>query len=439
MNIGATKLGRYKIVDILFQGGEGFTAKARDETTGKDVAIKELVIPRQDAAARTRIARFERAGTLRINHPNVVDPIDFGEDGGAYYLVTPFIDGASLDRLVQDHSGRLSYELVQTILIHVASGLEAIHAHQIVHRDCKPGNILIDLQGTARIIDFGICRNIHENTVTSEHGLLGTLSWMSPEQLTDAQKVDARSDLYSLGVIAYVLLTGHSPVGGTATREIVTSILQHTPPSPRSLNPSVPAHLDQVCMNLLVKEPRQRVQSAAEVVQRLGQQQSAGRAAPPAAVDASPAAFCVSCGVRMPAGGCYCVVCGASANTARNHEPHCLACGTAVGRQQRCPGCHRVFSAENHRLVFRTGPLTGFAFRIPQGQFEVGRDTLRGLDQHISRRHLTVQSCNGQVQVHDAGSANHTFIGGQRIASWTLLHAGCEIRIAGNTATYLKN
>ena len=424
MEIGELILGRYEIVDLLPNGGQASLAKATDRKTGQFVAVKRLSATPDQSNYREELARFQRAGRMRIGHPAVVDPIECAEEGGQWYIIMPYIEGVNLEQFVAQHGGRLLAEKAIPIIEGVAGGLEAIHRHGVVHRDLKPLNIVIDLQGLPHIVDLGICHKMGEATITKGSGLIGTLQWMSPEQVSKPGSEDERSDLYALGVIMYYSLTGISPVKGDEAGAIAVSICRDVPPEPRQVLGTIPAPLSQACMKLMAKRPEDRFQTAEAFLKVLKGQPS----------NVGAGGFCTSCGAPAEAGAKFCRYCGAELGV-RPRPARCLACGGEAGEASTCPKCRRPFTAD-HRLLFGTGTLTGMTFRIPEGNYVVGRDALSERDLHISREHFRVQCLISSVFVEDAGSTNKTYVAGHPADQFMPLVAGLEFALAGNTATY---
>lgn len=428
MSIGQIVLGRYRIDDLIGLGGEGWLAKALDQQTGQTVAVKQLELPPAAADRAARVARFQRAAQTRIGHPGVVDPLDHGEDQGVHYMVMPFIAGVDLEAYTQQHGGHLPVEIAVPLIAALAEALAAIHQQGIVHRDLKPANILIDTGGQTHIIDFGICRNLNDKTIVDGGGIIGTYLWMSPEQAWGAGPVDHRSDLYALGTVFYYTLTGTPAAAGADLASLTAAIRLIVPPPPRQLIPSIPPQVDQACMQLLAKRPEDRFQSAGEFCRAL-----TGSGPAPAQVSASA---CPSCGLPQFPDVDFCPRCGACFKPPSNGGVYCIACGSAAASEACCPSCHRIFSRCQHRLVFTSGPLTGLTFRIPEGQYEVGREHLLHRDRHISRCHARISCCNGSVFLQDAGSANKTYVAGRLASAPLQLQPGAEVRIAGNQAIF---
>jgi hypothetical protein len=427
--IGLVVLDRYEILEPLGQGGQAILAKALDKKTGKVVVIKLLLASPGDVGYDEAVARFKRAAQIGINHPNVVDPIDYQERDGQHFIIMPFVEGITLAGKMLKSGGKLPVKETEVILTDTAHGLGAIHDKRYVHRDIKPENIMIRPDNHACILDLGICRFTSEKTITSGQQILGSLPWMSPEQVQHPEQVDGRSDLYSLGVIGYVMLTGTPPVRGNKPDEIVTSIFTYVPPPPRQLDPAIPVHLDQACMRLLEKLPENRFQTAQEFIAAL-----AGTTPV-----AAPSRFCTGCGTPTQTGARYCHNCGTALAALQNQPARCLACGRPTGQETLCTACGRPFGNSRHHLCFTTGSLAGMTFRVPEGIFSVGRNELSPKNFHISKQHFFVACTNGTVCVQDAGSINKTFVAGRFAQGPVLLLQGQEVCIAGNKATYNHN
>lgn len=428
MNIGQTYLGKYVVKDLIGAGAEGLVAKAEEVPTGNTVAIKAIECRPGTPGYEQRLARCQRAASLRIGGSVVVDPIDSGQEDGWFYIVMSFVAGLNLQSFVKSHGGKLPVDLAVALLRSLAEGLDAAHGKQVVHRDLKPDNIIVDDLNRAHVLDFGICRLTSEKTITESDGILGTLHWLSPEQVVHSA-VDHRSDLYTLGALFYYMLTGRGPVEGDDTSAVVLSICRTIPPSPRQIQPAIPPHIDRVCMKLLAKRPEDRFQTASEICTALNGVHAT----------AQPGRSCCSCATVIQPGYRYCPACGATQLSDSNGVLFCLACGCVAGTESNCPGCRRTFSRHEHRLVFRAGTLSGSSFRIPEGMFDVGREQLRGRDQQISRRHFRVACCDGTLSIEDAGSTNKTYLAGQMADHPVQLQSGQDLAIAGNIATYTCN
>jgi len=428
--IGQIIHGRYEVVDLVDFGGEGTVAKALDSQTNNSVAVKQLSACPGSSGYQEQLARFQRSARIVINHPNVIDPIDYCEEGGDHYLITPFVEGLNLERFLRANGPKLSIDQAVYITIEVAKGLKAIHDKGIVHRDIKPQNIIIRTGGAPCIIDLGICRNTNEKTITSKNGLIGSLQWMSSEQASSPGSEDYRSDFYSLGAVFYLMLTGHPPVQGSDPASIILSICQYIPKAPHQMDPAVPLGISQICMVMLAKQRGNRFQAADDIINAFAAEKPSNQGIP----------CCPACGLQLPSGSRFCHTCGASLDSQVRSEPaRCFACGFPVGEVGTCTNCNRCFSQLDHRLSFLTGSLTGSVFRIPEGIFVVGRPELSPRDFHISRQHVSVACSNGSIFIQDAGSTNNTYVSGQVAINLTQLKESQQVCIANNIATYSHN
>ena len=422
IRIGEMILGRYEVTEYLPGGGQAILMKGIDKQTGDVVAIKQLAASPGGSSYDEELARFRRAAQIRIEHPNDVDPIDYGEEAGDHFMIMPFIEGSDLEDYLNQQGGRLSFDEAVSIACELALALKAAHDKGYVHRDIKPQNIRIALDGSVHLLDFGICRILTEKTITSGTGILGTLPYMSPEQLDPNQSEDHGADLYSVGVVLYRMLTGSLPVQGDTVSSVVGSICCQTPPPPRQLDPSIPEHVDRACMRLLAKHRDTRFQSAEEFLQAIQG-------------TAPKTGSCPSCSAQSYPNAGYCHSCGAELNGGRALLL-CLACGTTIGQEPDCPGCGRPFGHSDHRLHFMRGSLTGRVYRIPEGIYCIGRDQLNQRDQEISRHHCYVTCTDGMVVIQDAGSTNHTFVGNEFAGGPIILAPNLQLHIARNVATY---
>lgn len=284
--VGQVLDGRYEIVAPIASGGMGAVFRARRLLLGDEVAIK-IIRPDQLApASRERFMRESRA-CARLRHPNIVSIFDFDVDpDGHPFLVMELLSGRSLKDDIADRGG-LEIGEVEAILPPLCQALQLAHAAGVVHRDLKPANIIAHEfapgERVHKIVDFGVA-NIRESTdetrLTGAHQFLGTVAYASPEQLTGAA-VDARSDVYSLGIVAFEMLTGRVPFEGDDPLSVVTRHLTMAAPRASSLRPEVPRHLDEAIARALAKSPGDRWQSIAKFGAAIS-----GGASPAAAVHA---------------------------------------------------------------------------------------------------------------------------------------------------------
>ncbi|HEY2218444.1 MAG TPA: Stk1 family PASTA domain-containing Ser/Thr kinase [Gaiellaceae bacterium] len=254
--------GRYRIVRKLGSGGMADVYLAEDQELGRRVAIK--ILDGRHANDDQFIERFRREAknAAALNHPNIVSIYDRGEAEDTYYIAMEYLDGRTLKELIVGHGQapvRVAVEYARQIL----SALRFAHRHGIVHRDIKPHNVLVDREGRVKVTDFGIAR-AGTSQMTETGSIVGTAQYLSPEQARGGE-VDQRSDLYSLGVVLYELLTGKTPFEGDTPVEIAMKHLSATPQTPSELRSDIPPELDMVILRALAKNPDERYQSADEM------------------------------------------------------------------------------------------------------------------------------------------------------------------------------
>lgn len=268
--IGKT-LGGYEIIEALASGGMGTVYKARHTRLEKVVALKVLAQKMQ--LVDEYVERFHREALLaaKLEHPNIVRIYDYGQQDNTFYFVMQFVEGESLTELV-DRKGKLSHKDAVRMVTEIAKGLERAHDHGLIHRDIKPDNVLISKRKEVLITDFGLVKEdtaAVDSSLTAGGAILGTPAYMSPEQCQGLPDVDGRTDLYSLGLIFYRLVTGHVPVKGETAMQIMHNRILEDPPEPRSLNPAITLEVNQLLKDLLQREPDARIPTATALLERL--------------------------------------------------------------------------------------------------------------------------------------------------------------------------
>ncbi|MBF2052084.1 MAG: serine/threonine protein kinase [Candidatus Sericytochromatia bacterium] len=288
-----SKIAQYDILGELGRGGMGVVYDAIDPRLDRHVAIKVIELPNDpnmtDATRMELVERFKREAkaSAKLNHPNIVSIFDFGDYEGRYYMVMEFLQGRNLSELLKIHSP-MSVPVALKALIQTCDALDFAHHQGIIHRDIKPANIVILDNGTTKLADFGIARLEASNSdLTKAGSILGSLLYISPEQLMSPKDVDKRADIYSLGVTAYELLTGQLPYSGSNIGEIVMKIMQSEPPLPSELNREIPAGLDEIIFKAMAKTAEARYDTARDfaealkgVLNRIGGQSAVEQAMP---------------------------------------------------------------------------------------------------------------------------------------------------------------
>ncbi len=251
--------GPYRIEGELGEGGMGFVFRATAGATG-EVALKVA----KPEMARDEIfrKRFDREARIasQVDHPHVVPVVDVGEQGGLPYMAQRFIRGGSLDEKIKD-GGPLDLQTAVSICTAVATGLDALHAAGLIHRDVKPANILLDEAGTAYIADFGLAKDRQGSVLTKAGQTLGSMDYMPPEQIR-GEEVSAASDVYALGCVMFECMAGHPPFADRQGMRILWAHLQEEPPNPLAERADVPADVAWALLRALEKEPEKRPPTA---------------------------------------------------------------------------------------------------------------------------------------------------------------------------------
>jgi eukaryotic-like serine/threonine-protein kinase len=261
---------RYRLDEVIGRGGMSTVYRATDLSLDRTVAVKVALDPLVEKSP-IYLARFTREAqsAASLNDPAVVTVYDAGADGPTRFIVMEYVRGRSLAEIMSDHRPLDPTEAVR-IAEQVAGALSAAHAAGIVHRDIKPGNIMIADDGSVKVLDFGIARALEGQALTQTATVLGTSAYMSPEQAL-GQPVDARSDIYSLGCVLYEMLTGEPPFVADVAAAVLHQHVRVAPKPARERNPSIPPALDALVMQMIAKSPGDRPQTAAEVHDRLAQ------------------------------------------------------------------------------------------------------------------------------------------------------------------------
>ncbi len=235
---------RYEIIEKIGAGGMSDVFKARDHILGRNVAIKVL---KQEFAADVNFVtkfRTEAQSAAGLEHPNIVNIYDVGSEEGIYFIVMEYVEGVTLKTYIEKKV-QLTYKEAVSIAIQVGRGIEAAHAKHIIHRDIKPQNILISTEGKAKVTDFGIARAVSSNTISAD--VMGSVHYSSPEQARNGF-VDGKSDIYSLGIVMYEMVTGRVPFDGDTTVAVAIQHLQEEMVPPSNYAPNLPVSLEKIIL-----------------------------------------------------------------------------------------------------------------------------------------------------------------------------------------------
>ncbi len=266
-NTGHMLSERYEIINSIGEGGMANVYLAFDTILQRKVAIKVLRGDLSGDDLFVKRFRREALASTSLNHPNVVQIYDVGDENGKYYIVMEYVEGITLKQLLLKRK-RLTVSEVVDISTQIIKGIEHAHSKHIVHRDIKPHNILVQRDGTVKITDFGIAVTLNETILTQTNSILGSVHYLPPEQI-NGNVADTKSDIYSTGVLMYEMLTGELPFTGDSAVTIALMHVKNRFPSVRDIDPSIPQSIDNIIIRATAKNPKNRFPSATEMLTEL--------------------------------------------------------------------------------------------------------------------------------------------------------------------------
>ena len=263
------ELGDYELLEEIGRGGQGVVFRARQKSLNRSVALKVIGLGQWAPKAHLKRFRLEAEAAASLEHPSIVPIYEVGERDGSCYFSMKFVEGGQLDEVVRRTP--MSIRQAAELIAKVARTVHYAHEHGILHRDIKPGNILLDAKGEPHLTDFGLARLVEsESSVTQTLDVLGTPSYMAPEQAVgNNAAVSSATDVYGLGAVLYQLLTRHPPFAGGTTYETIKLLLDTEPRPPRLLNPKIDRDLSTICLKCLEKDPKRRYSSALALAEDL--------------------------------------------------------------------------------------------------------------------------------------------------------------------------
>ncbi|HEX8995593.1 MAG TPA: FHA domain-containing serine/threonine-protein kinase [Ktedonobacterales bacterium] len=458
VDLDGQSLGQYKILQKIGQGGMARVYRGYQAALERDVAIKVIPAHIQQNTDKVFLERFvaEARTVAKLSHPYIVPIHDFGVDERWAYLVMEYITGGS----VRDHLAaadklgqRLSLPWTLMILEQAAQALDFAHQRGVVHRDVKPGNMLLRNPQLLLLSDFGVAKMLQDRTreQAGEPQVVGTPQYMAPEQCRADGALDGRSDIYAMGVVLFQCVTGRLPFYSDTPEGVMLKHMQEPPPHPSIIATLVPPSVERIILTAMAKDPARRYQRAADMAAEmhavraeLENAHAAGpghkRAGPtmPVSVAAARSQAPVVSHHGLPGAPGTCFRCG-SANSPANR--HCVVCGYDMA-------AHRMdndrFLATNGRplrcrLVFRTGPFANLAFTLHQDVTTIGRglgnDVLLQVET-VSRQHARLTFMGGQWVVEDVNSQNGVWVNETRVRRPLALAHGDLVRFGEVQAIY---
>src|SRR5437762_2532933 len=263
------EFGDYELLEEIGRGGQGVVYRARQKSLNRPVALKVIGLGQWAAKVHLKRFRLEAEAAARLDHPCIVPIHEVGERESCCYFSMNLVEGSQLDEVVKRKPMPLRHSA--ELIAKLARAVHYAHEHGILHRDIKPGNVLLDAKGEPHLTDFGLARLVEtESTVTHTMEVLGTPSYMAPEQAVgNNARVAGATDIYGLGAVLYQLLTGHPPFAGGTTYETIKLLLDTEPRQPRLLNPKLDRDLSTICLKCLEKDPQRRYSSALALAEDL--------------------------------------------------------------------------------------------------------------------------------------------------------------------------
>jgi eukaryotic-like serine/threonine-protein kinase len=261
---------RFETVELLGQGGMGTVWKVRQKDLPRTVALKVLNAGKLARTSELKRFKMEASAAAKLQHPSLVPIYEVGEEQGCCYFTMEYVEGQTLARLLRGTP--LEPRRAAELLLAMAEAIHYAHSRGLLHRDLKPGNVIVDGSGRPRIMDFGLAKELYlESSLTESNAILGTPSYMSPEQAEGKiAELSPKSDVYSLGAVLYETITGRPPFRAHNLSETLRQVISDAPALPRSVNPKVPRDLETICLKCLQKEPGRRYHSAQELADELG-------------------------------------------------------------------------------------------------------------------------------------------------------------------------